>query len=304
MNSVLIINCQHNQNNGLFVRQFILLIFLLIPHSLFAVNATRSITKIGKNIYRFQNNAHYSVFLVENKSLLLTDPINRKAAQWLKTELKKRFGVLKVKYLIYSHNHKDHVSGGDVWATEDTQVIAHRDAAKNILINQVATAKPTITFTDELTIEFEGRQIDLKYYGRNNGVGNITMHLPEDKFLFAVDWVLLKRLPWKELYHYDLAGMMRSLEELLKTVDFETVSPGHSVIGTKEDLMEFYQYLVDLTSAVQQGINANKNLATLQDEIKLSKYSHFAMYKEWRRDNIKGAYEQLLRVSGKHGQVK
>ncbi len=72
---------------------------------------TRAITQITGDLYRFQNNAHYSVFLVTSEGIIATDPINEDAAKWLKSELKRRFDK-PVKYLVYSHDHGDHIGGG------------------------------------------------------------------------------------------------------------------------------------------------------------------------------------------------
>ncbi len=81
----------------------------------------RKITNIAGDLYRFQNRFHFSVFLVTPAGIIATDPINADAAQWLKAELKKRFNQ-PVKYLIYSHDHPDHSSGGQIFA--DTAVAA------------------------------------------------------------------------------------------------------------------------------------------------------------------------------------
>jgi flavorubredoxin len=69
---------------------------------------TRTITHITGDLYRFQNNFHFSVFLVTSEGIIVTDPIDKDAATWLKAELKKRFDK-PIKYLIYSHDHRDPV---------------------------------------------------------------------------------------------------------------------------------------------------------------------------------------------------
>src|SRR5262245_6549174 len=69
----------------------------------------REITKIAGEIYRFRNNNHYSVFAVTPAGVIATDPIDAGAAQWLKDEITRRF-KLPVRYVIYSHDHADHIS--------------------------------------------------------------------------------------------------------------------------------------------------------------------------------------------------
>ena len=90
-------------------------VFFAAASPVIAQEAKRSITKIAGDLYRFQNNFHYSVFLVTPDGIIATDPISPDAASWLKQELKARFG-LPVKYLIYSHDHRDHSAGGEVFA--------------------------------------------------------------------------------------------------------------------------------------------------------------------------------------------
>lgn len=83
----------------------------------------RSIVNVTGDLYRFQENNHYGVFLVTDEGIILADPISHDNAQWLKRELDERFG-LPVKYVIYSHDHADHTSGGEVFAHTAT-FVAH-----------------------------------------------------------------------------------------------------------------------------------------------------------------------------------
>ena len=84
---------------------------LLVPGTLHA-QAKRAITHITGDLYRFQNNFHFSVFLV-TPDVIATDPINAEAATWLEAEIDKRFDR-PIRYLILSHDHADHSSGGEV----------------------------------------------------------------------------------------------------------------------------------------------------------------------------------------------
>ena len=71
----------------------------------------RGIEHVTGDLYQVQDdNNTFTAFLVTPEGIILTDPINRKTATWLKAELQNQFG-LPVKYLIYSHNHDGHSSG-------------------------------------------------------------------------------------------------------------------------------------------------------------------------------------------------
>ena len=75
----------------------------------------RVITQVAGDLYRAQNNNHNSAFLVTPDGIIVADPINPEFAAWLKQELDQRFGV-PVRYVLYSHHHWDHASGGAVFA--------------------------------------------------------------------------------------------------------------------------------------------------------------------------------------------
>ena len=92
---------------------------LTSPIGLTAQQATpapaRGITNITGQLYRAQNDNHYNVFLVTPEGVILTDPINREFALWLKQEIAQRFKQ-PVRYVLYSHHDWDHASGGAVFA--------------------------------------------------------------------------------------------------------------------------------------------------------------------------------------------
>ena len=71
----------------------------------------RTMTRIAGDLYRVQNNDHYTVFLVTPAGIILADPINVEAANWIKTQLAARFPNTPVRYVLYSHHHQDHASG-------------------------------------------------------------------------------------------------------------------------------------------------------------------------------------------------
>jgi glyoxylase-like metal-dependent hydrolase (beta-lactamase superfamily II) len=77
--------------------------------------AVRAITNVRGDLYRVQDNQHYTVFLVTPDGIILADPINLQAATWLKGELGKRFPNRPVKFVLQSHHDFDHASGATVF---------------------------------------------------------------------------------------------------------------------------------------------------------------------------------------------
>jgi glyoxylase-like metal-dependent hydrolase (beta-lactamase superfamily II) len=85
----------------------------------------RGIVNVTGQLYRAQNINHYTVFLVTPEGIIMSDPINRDFARWLKGEIATRFKV-PVRYVLYTHRDWDHASGGVVFA-DTAEFVGHRN---------------------------------------------------------------------------------------------------------------------------------------------------------------------------------
>lgn len=269
----------------------VLAMVLVVPGIAVAQDAKRAITPIAGDLYRFQNNFHYSVFLVTSEGFIVTDPINEEAATWLKAEITKRFNQ-PIKYLVLSHDHRDHSAGGEVFADTVT-VIAHENAKAAILGEGRPTAVPDITFSDRMTLELGGKPVELIYTGRNHSDNSIVMLFPEERTLFAVDFVSVKRLPFRNLsdsYYPDWIDSLRRVEAL----DFDILAPGHGAMGTRQDVSDHRQYHEDLYNAVVSAARAGQSLEQMKGSITLDKYKDWGAYADWRELNFEGVYARVV----------
>ena len=90
----------------------------------------REITNVTGDLYRFRQIRHIGMFLVTPEGIIVVDPTNSELAGWLKVQLDERFG-LPVRYVIYSHSHNDHASGGEAFADTAT-FIGHENMRTNL----------------------------------------------------------------------------------------------------------------------------------------------------------------------------
>lgn len=251
----------------------------------------REITQIAGDLYRFQNNFHVSVFLVTPDGIIATDPINADAAQWLKAELTKRFN-LPIKYVIYSHDHSDHISGGEVFA-DTAVVVAHENARRAIIGEKRPTAIPEVTFSDRLTIELGGKTVELIYVGRSHSDNTIVLHFPAERALFTVDIITVKRLPYQNFPDSYFPDWIEALK-MVETIDFDILVPGHGPLGTKADASDNRAYLEDLYTAVLEQARVGASLEEMQQNITLEKYQDWGQYEAWLPLNIEGVYQRIM----------
>ncbi len=253
----------------------------------------RAITQIAGDLYRFQNNFHFSVFLVTPEGVIATDPINAEAAKWLKAEIKTRFNK-PIKYVIYSHDHGDHVSGGEVFADDGAIVVAHQQAKADILANAVPTAVPAITFTDNLTLTLGGKSVELSFLGKSHSDNMIVARFPDERALFTVDFVSVKRLPFRTLRDGFMPDLITAIDKVGE-MDFDILAPGHGALGTKPDAADHGQYVKDLKAEVEAAIAAGKSVDEMKASIKMEKYADWGQHKAWLAENIEGMHGLLTK---------
>jgi glyoxylase-like metal-dependent hydrolase (beta-lactamase superfamily II) len=250
----------------------------------------RDITPIAGEIYRFRNNNHYSIFAVTPAGIIATDPINAEAARWLKAELQRRF-ALPVKYLIYSHDHADHIAGGEVFA-DTAIVVAHEKAKATIVGEQRPTAVPQVTFADRITIELGGTLLELSYVGRNHSDNSIVMRFPRQRVLFAVDFIPVESVAFRDFPDAYIEDWIDSLKRV-ELMDFDILVPGHGPVGRKEHVRMFREYMEDLRGEVLKYAREGKSLEEMTQSIKLPKYEKWASYQQWLPLNVGGMYRYI-----------
>jgi glyoxylase-like metal-dependent hydrolase (beta-lactamase superfamily II) len=253
--------------------------------------AQREITQVAGDLYRFQYNFHVSVFLITPEGVIATDPIDASAAAWLRDQIEERFNQ-PIKYVIYSHDHADHIAGGEVFEEAGAIVVAHENAKRAILGEQRPTAVPDITFSDEMAIELGGKTVELIYPGRSHSDNLIVMRFPEERAVFTVDFISVKRLPYQDLADSYFPDWIEAIKQV-EALEFDTLIPGHGPLGTKADATEHRQYLEDLHAAVLEATRAGQSLDDMKAKITLDKYQDWGQYQDWRPMNIEGMYNQI-----------
>lgn len=247
----------------------------------------REIKRISGEVYRFRNNFHYSVFAVTPDGIIATDPINAEAAEWLKKELKRRFNK-PVRYLIYSHDHADHISGGEVFS-DTAIVVSHERAKEKVIGEKRPTTVPVVTFKDTMTIELGGTLVELSYVGKNHSDNSIVVRFPKERILYAVDFIPIQSVAFRDFPDAYMPDWIDSLNRV-EMMDFDILAPGHGQLGRKEHVQMFRDYLENLYGVVLKYAREGKSLEEMKRLIVLDQYSSWGGYEQMFTLNIDGMY--------------
>ena len=243
---------------------------------------------LADNVYLFTHNAHRSLFVVTESAVLATDPQSVAAAPRYVEEIRKITDA-PIKYLVYSHHHDDHVSGGAAFG--ETTIIAH-EAVMDHVGGDILP--PDITFADETSVFLDGLEVELIYPGPSETASNIIVHIPGRRVAFMVDAVGVRVVPWRNLAGGDLRGWVAALETL-NAMDFDILAPGHGPTGQKSHVSEYIAYMNALIAAVQSGIDRGQSLAQMQESLELPEYADWTRYDEHFDLNIEGVHRELTK---------
>lgn len=207
--------------------------------------------QLEDNLYTYANaNNTRTWALVTDEGVIVGDPISAEDASKLR-ELIRSVTDQPVKYVVYSHNHWDHVEGAAIFKQEGAQIIAHaKCAARFIERPNPEVVMPDITFEGDYAFELGGEKVDLRFYGKNHSGCMVFPLLKGGKYLHLVDVVSPGAIPWGPAPDTDWLGSIASLQQL-EMLDFEVVIPGHGApMAPKSALTERRLYYAALHDAV------------------------------------------------------
>ena len=269
------------------------LIMILLATMMVAPTATvlaqdvkREITRVTFDTYRFQNQFHNNIFVITGDGVVVTDPINAEAAAWLRVEIGKLTDE-PIKYLIYSHSHGDHASGGTEYG-DVPNVIMHENAPEDIDLVEASER-----FGDEMSFTLGTKTFELTYLGPGHGKDMIALVVRPDEVAFVVDVVSAKRLFYRDFPGSNVDDWIDQVKKV-ETLDFDILVGGHGPVGVKRDVSEGIAYLEEMRAEVLQGLKAGKTVEQLQQEVTMEKYREWAAYDQWRALNVQGMVRHLV----------
>lgn len=250
--------------------------------------------RIGDSFYVFSFGGYNSVFVVTDEGVIVADPasLNDARAQLLVASIRAVTNQ-PVRFVIYSHDHADHATGGWVFAEKPEFVAQRRAAAKIAAQNNARVPVPTRLFDTAETITLGGKSVQLLYVGRNHSDNSLVLLYPAARVAFAVDFIPVRSLPFRTLTDGYPDEWVRSLEYVQANLDFDTLVPGHGPLGTKATVGEVRQYFLDLMAAIRaaqrQGLADNSEAMVAAVRAALApKYGSWDNFGPYLPENILG----------------
>ncbi|MFL5345565.1 MAG: MBL fold metallo-hydrolase [Hyalangium sp.] len=199
--------------------------------------------ELGNGLTSYRWLSYRTLWLTTSEGVVVFDPLNRAASADIAAHLKE--GGQPLRYVIYSHGHRDHVSGADALGGHPI-VLAHRRTAEDIRVRGYSdVVAPTETFDeDEHVLEIGGEEIRLIRLAGAHTDALVASYFPRRRLLYAVDLVWPGQLPPPGA-PLSYSGVERALDRLLQ-LDFDTFVPGHGAIVKRQEVIRYRTFLSDL----------------------------------------------------------
>jgi glyoxylase-like metal-dependent hydrolase (beta-lactamase superfamily II) len=187
-----------------------------------------------------------------------------------------------IRYVIYSHNHFDHIAGGKPFKDAGATFIAHKRAKERLeQIKDPHTVVPDETVDNQRTITLGGTTLELTYVGLNHSDNSLVMLLPKERIIFAVDFMPVGSLPGRGMIDSYPLEWEDSIKKVL-AMDWERLIPGHpgpgGRLGTKKDVQDILIFLQETSAEVKTAAREGKCWEPVEKEMKLPKYEKWPGY--------------------------
>jgi glyoxylase-like metal-dependent hydrolase (beta-lactamase superfamily II) len=236
------------------------------------------------NVYIFRNGNNQSIFVVTNEGVIATDPVayGRPQGGAAYIEEIKKVTDKPIKYLVYSHHHFDHITGGQAFKDVGAKIVAHKRVNERLAVqNDAATPPADETFDKKRTITLGGTALELTFVGLNHSDSTLVMRLPKEKVLFVVDLLPVGQIPGRGMIDFYPLEAENSIKQIL-AMDWEQLVPGHPGVGdrlgTKKDVQDQLTFLQDASQAVKPLAREGKCWEPVEKEVRLPKYEKWPGY--------------------------
>lgn len=252
-------------------------------------------TEVAPGLYSFGAGMAFNAFMVTDDGVVVMDSFDRDFAEASLQAIRKVTDK-PIRYLIYSHNHYDHISGGAVFKAQGATVLSHATTAQWLRLHpSPEVVMPDRTWSGARSELKLGRsRLKLLYFGANHGEGMTVFEFPREKTIYTVDLVVPKRVAFTYMPDFSPRQWERTLAEM-DALDFEQVMYAHNApVGPRASVAEQLKFLQDLRAAIEAELNQGTPFMSIPDTVKLPQYETWDGYEQWLPMN---AWRVLLEIA-------
>jgi glyoxylase-like metal-dependent hydrolase (beta-lactamase superfamily II) len=266
-----------------------------------------------------EGNTSNAGFVVTSDGVVVFDALGTPSHGWALLRQIRKVTDKKIRYVIASHYHADHIYGlqafkdhsdaiivaqeraGEYKDNEETadekanQRLDQRRGALSPWVDQnTRVVAPDITFRDRMTIALGDRRLTLLYAGPAHSSSDMMMLVEPDGVLFAGDIVQNSRIPHMNSDDVSTTQWLAALGEVEK-LDPKFIIPGHGKASTqaKEAIAFTRDYIQTVRSAMTTAVQEWTDFDAAYEKTDWSKYRDMPAFAANNRGNAYRIYLEL-----------
>ena len=266
-----------------------------------------------------EGNTSNAGYVVTSDGVVVFDALGTPSHGWTLLQEIRKISDKKIRYVIASHYHADHIYGlqafkdhtdalivaqerageyKDNEETADEKASQRLDQRRGVLFPWVdkntRVVTPDITFRDRMTIALGDRRLTLLYAGPAHSASDMMMLVEPDGVLFAGDIVQNSRIPHMNSDDVSTTQWLAALGEVEK-LDPKFIIPGHGKASTqaKEAIGFTRDYIQTVRSAMAAAVQDWTDFDVAYEKTDWSKYRDMPAFAANNRGNAYRIYLEL-----------
>jgi glyoxylase-like metal-dependent hydrolase (beta-lactamase superfamily II) len=266
-----------------------------------------------------EGNTSNAGFVVTPDGVVVFDALGTPSHGWALLREIRKVTDKKVRYMVASHYHADHIYGLQAFKDHTDAVIVAQERAGEYKENEetaderanqrldqrrgalfpwvdknTRVVPPDITFRDRMTITLGDRRLTLLYAGPAHSSSDMMMMVEPDGVLFAGDIVQNSRIPHMNSDDVSTTQWLASLGEVEK-LDPKFIIPGHGKASTqaKEAIAFTRDYIQYVRNAMTKAVQDWTDFDVAYDQTDWSMYKDVPAFAANNRGNAYRIYLEL-----------
>jgi cyclase len=180
----------------------------------------------------------------------------------------------QIRIVLNTNWHYDHAYGNEPLGESGSLIIAHENTRMRMISEQYfpdfdmkippfpEVALPVLTFTDSLTLHFNGEEIQVIHVEKAHSDADILIYFRKANVIHTGDLYFTVLYPFIDVSHGgSIDGMIAAAERITGMIDENTkIIPGHGPLSNREELKKYRDVLVTIRDRIKKQIKEGKTL--------------------------------------------
>ena len=160
----------------------------------------------------------------------------------------------EIRFLINTHVHGDHVGGNENLGRMGVLIMAQDRVRLRLAESMPEVALPSLTYSEEVTVHLNGEEVHIFPVPASHTDGDSVIHFKGSDVMVVGDVFRTVAFPVIDRNNGgSLPGTIETLGIIAGRAGPDTlILPGHGVVSTREDVIEFRDMVIDVAGQVSE----------------------------------------------------